>query len=206
MLSASQLDMAREALDSEGRLDQLAADLGYASEAAVLKAVGQALGMDFLDLGTAKIDRKELANFPIKFIHRYGVFPVGREDDSLVVATSNPFDLHAFDSISAAVGKSVVPVVSLPDELARLVKTHLGVGAETIDDLIAIREQQDGAIEILEEVEWDRSEAAEAAQEASVVRLVNEILVEAIEARASDIHLEAQAAGMKIRYRIDGVL
>jgi general secretion pathway protein E/type IV pilus assembly protein PilB len=96
--------------------------------------------------------------------------------------------------------------VTLPDELARLVKTHLGVGAETVDDLIAIREQQDGEIEILEDVEWDRSEAAEAAQQASVVRLVNEILVEAVEARASDIHLEAQAAGMKIRYRIDGVL
>jgi general secretion pathway protein E/type IV pilus assembly protein PilB len=96
--------------------------------------------------------------------------------------------------------------VTLPDELARLVKTHLGVGAETVDDLIAIRAQQDGEIEILEDVEWDRSEAAEAAQQASVVRLVNEILVEAVEARASDIHLEAQAAGMKIRYRIDGVL
>jgi general secretion pathway protein E/type IV pilus assembly protein PilB len=205
-LSARQLDMAREAIESEGRLDQLAADLGYPSEAAVLEAVGQALGMDFLDLGTAKVDRNELANFPIKFIHRHGVFPVGRKDDSLVVATANPFDLHALDSISAAVGKSVMPVVTLPDELARLVKTHLGVGAETVDDLIAIREQQDGEIEILEDVEWDRSEAAEAAQEASVVRLVNEILVEAVEARASDIHLEAQAAGMKIRYRIDGVL
>ena len=59
---------------------------------------------------------------------------------------------------------------------------------------------------MLDEPEWDRSEASEAAQEASVVRLVNEILVEAIEGRASDIHLEAQADGLKIRYRIDGVL
>ncbi len=205
-LSARQLDMAREALESEGRLDQLAADLGFPSEAAVVKAVGQALGMDFLEPGMTEVDRSELANFPIKFIHRHSVFPVRRKDDSLVVATANPFDLHALDSISAVVGKSVVPVVTLPDELARLVKTHLGVGAETVDDLIAIREEQDGKIEMLEDVEWDQSEASEAAQEASVVRLVNEILVEAIEARASDIHLEAQAAGMKIRYRIDGVL
>ena len=59
---------------------------------------------------------------------------------------------------------------------------------------------------MLEELEWDRSEASEMAQEASVVRLVNEILSEAVEARASDIHIEAQAAGIKIRYRIDGVL
>jgi general secretion pathway protein E/type IV pilus assembly protein PilB len=61
-------------------------------------------------------------------------------------------------------------------------------------------------VEILEDLEFDRSEASEAAQEPSVVRLVNEILTEAVEARASDIHVEAQASGIKIRYRIDGVL
>jgi general secretion pathway protein E/type IV pilus assembly protein PilB len=55
-------------------------------------------------------------------------------------------------------------------------------------------------------LEWDRSEDAEMAQEASVVRLVNEILSEAVEARASDIHIEAQESGMRVRYRIDGVL
>jgi general secretion pathway protein E/type IV pilus assembly protein PilB len=119
---------------------------------------------------------------------------------------ANPFDLHALDAISAATGSSVVPMVAMPGELTRLVKTHLGVGAETVDDLLAIREQQEDQVEILEDVEWDHSEASEAAQQASVVGLVNEILVEAIEARASDIHLESQGDGIKIRYRIDGVL
>jgi len=205
-LGPRQLDMARAALESDGRLDQLALELGFAAEEDLFRAIGEALGMEFLDLATAKIDASALANFPIKFIHRYSVFPICRKHNSLVVASGNPFDLHALDAISAAVGMSVIPVVALPDELARLVKTHLGVGAETVDDLITIREQQDTKVQILDEVEWDRSEASEAAQEASVVRLVNEILVEAIEARASDIHLESQAAGMKIRYRIDGVL
>jgi len=101
---------------------------------------------------------------------------------------------------------SVIPVIAMPEELTRLVKAHLGVGAETVGHLIAIRGQQEEKVEILEDLEWDQSEAAEEAQEASVVRLVNEILAEAIEARASDIHLEAQGAGMEIRYRIDGVL
>ena len=59
---------------------------------------------------------------------------------------------------------------------------------------------------MLEEVEFDGSEDAEVAQEASVVRLVNEILMEAIEARASDVHIESQESGLKIRYRIDGML
>jgi general secretion pathway protein E/type IV pilus assembly protein PilB len=205
-LDARQLELAKHAQERDGRLDQAAAELGFASEEEILKAVGRAMGMDFIDLAAARVDLAALKSFPAKLVHRYSVFPVGWRDGSLVVATGNPFDLHALDAISAAVGASVVPLVALPDELARLVKSHLGVGAETVDDLIALREQQDGKVEVLEELEWDRSEASEAAQEASVVRLVNEILVEAIEARASDIHLEAQAEGMKIRYRIDGVL
>ena len=117
----------------------------------------------------------------------------------------DPYDLPALDAVSAATGWSVTPVLAPPAELAKLIKTHLGVGAETIDGLLAQREEENG-VEVLDELEWDRSEASEMAQEASVVRLVNEILSEAVEARASDIHIESQASGIKIRYRVDGVL
>jgi len=206
VLSARELSVARQAQESDGRLDQAAAELGFASEEEALEAVGRALGMEFVDLATVKIDLSILHDFPIKFIHRHGVFPIGRRDGSLVVATGNPFDLHALDAVSAAVGTSVLPVVALPDELAKLVKAHLGVGAETIDDLIAQREERQDGVEVLDELDYDASDAPEEAQEASVVRLVNEILLEAVNARASDIHLEAQGKGMKIRYRIDGVL
>jgi len=205
-LSPDELEMVRQCLAGDGCLDALTLELEYASAEDLMRAVGVALGMDYVDLSMATIDPSVLRRFPLRLIHRYGVFPLEYREGSLIVATSNPFDLTALDAVGAAVTDSVVSVIALADELARLVKVHLGVGAETIDDLMAIREQQDSRIEVLDEPEWDRSEASEAAQEASVVRLVNEILVEAIEARASDIHLEAQADGLKIRYRIDGVL
>ena len=206
VLGARELDLARRAQQTDGRIDGVALELGFATEEEALAAVGRALGMELVDLATVRIDLSLLEDFPIKFIHRYGVFPIGRRAGSLVVATGNPFDLHALDAVSAAVGMSVLPVVALPDELTKLVKAHLGVGAETIDDLIALAEQRQSGVEVLEDIEWDHSEASEEAQEASVVRLVNEILMEAIEARATDIHLESQSKGIKIRYRIDGVL
>jgi general secretion pathway protein E len=93
-----------------------------------------------------------------------------------------------------------------PEELAKFIKRHLGVGAETIDDLVAQQRLLLGDVQMLDEVQFDGSEDAEAAQQASVVRLVNEILTEAIETRASDIHVEAQETGLKLRYRVDGVL
>ena len=206
VLDSRQLNVAREAHATDGNLARVAAQLGFSSEEDALRAVGRTLGMELVDLAKTKIDPAVLQNFPIKLIHRHEVFPVKSDNGYLVVALSNPFDLHALDAVSAAVGQGITPVVALPSELAKLVKTHLGVGAETIDGLIAQTEERDSGVEVLEELEWDRSEDSEMAQEASVVRLVNEILGEAVEARASDIHIEAQAAGMKVRYRIDGVL
>jgi general secretion pathway protein E len=205
LLDERQLRLAREALSTDGRLDRAAAELGFAGEDEALAAVGEALGLELIDLAKTEIDLPLLRQFPVKLIHQYGVFPVRLQDDALVVATGDPFDLHALDAASAATGRSIVPVLASQAELAKLIKTHLGVGAETVDGLLAQREEQ-GDVEVLEELEWDRSEASEMAQEASVVRLVNEILSEAVEAHASDIHIEAQAAGIKIRYRIDGVL
>jgi general secretion pathway protein E/type IV pilus assembly protein PilB len=205
LLDERQLRLAREALSTDGRLDRAAVELGFASEDDALAAVGEALGLELIDLANAEIDLALLGQFPVKLIHQYGIFPVRSQDDALVVATGDPFDLHALDAASAATGRSIVPVLASQAELAKLIKTHLGVGAETVDGLLAQREEQ-GGVEVLEELEWDRSEASEMAQEASVVRLVNEILSEAVEAHASDIHIEAQAAGIKIRYRIDGVL
>lgn len=205
-LGARELTLARQSLESDSGLAPLALDLGLESEEVVMKAIGRSMGMDYVDLASMEIESRALEGFPPKLVHRHQVFPIARDGGELVVATANPFNLAALDAVAAAVGASVTPVVVMPHELARLIKTHLGVGAETVDGLMAIREQQDDQVEMLEEVDWANAEGAEGVQEASVVRLVNEILIEAIEARASDIHLESQADGIKIRYRIDGVL
>ena len=72
------LAAAREAMAQDGRLDAAAAEWGFSSEEEALRAVGDALGMDFLDLSSAKTDPSVLRSFPAKLVHRYGVFPVGR--------------------------------------------------------------------------------------------------------------------------------
>jgi general secretion pathway protein E/type IV pilus assembly protein PilB len=122
----------------------------------------------------------------------------------LLVATSDPFDLYPLDDVAAATGLSVVPLLAGRDEIGKLIKTHLGVGSETVEGLIEQKEET--GVELVGEIEMDGSELSEMAQEASVVRLVNEILLEAIEIRASDVHIESQQSGLVVRYRIDGML
>ncbi len=184
---------------------QAAISLGYVSERDALQALAEEVGLDFVDLRETEIDLSLLQGFPQKLIYRQSLFPIRNEHGSIVVATPDPLDLYPLDEASAATGKNIIPVVAERAEIARLMKRHLGVASETIEGLVAAADDSEG-VELLDDLELDGSELSEMAQEASVVRLVNEILLEAIETRASDVHIEVQSDGLVIRYRIDGIL
>jgi general secretion pathway protein E/type IV pilus assembly protein PilB len=203
LLTSQQLNQLRQDRPEATRLDVAAVDSGLVSEEAALRALGDEVGIPFVDLEQQNIDFSLLRGFPLKLIHRHALFPIQRQNGTLTVATSDPFDLYPLDELSATTGLTIEPVLAQRDQIARQIKAHLGVGSETIDDLLSLQEEED--IQLLDEIDVD-SELSEEAQEASVVRLVNEILLEAIESRASDVHIESQAAGIKIRYRIDGML
>ncbi len=202
-LNAVQMRIARASFEEEGKLQPVLNQLGARTEEIALTAIAAKLGIPVVNLAKSTVPEDALVNFPTKLVHRRNVFPLGvQADGALYVATCNPFDLSLIDEVSAATGKPTVPVVAFPNELAKLIKARLGVGAETIDGLI----EQTNDVEVLEDLDWDQSGDAQMAQEASVVRLVNDILTEAIESGTSDVHIEAQETGMRIRYRIDGVL
>src|SRR5271166_220201 len=202
LLDAKQLEQARAAQTEGLRLDQAAVQLGFLSEETALRALANEVGLEFVDLVDAEVDLSLLKDFPSRFVHRESLFPIRRNNGHLIVATSDPFNLYPLDELSAATGLTVVPVLASREEIAKKIKDHLGVGSETIDGLMA---QTDDRIELDEPIDNDSELSAEA-QEPSVVRLVNEILLEAIDLRASDVHLESQQSGLKVRYRIDGVL
>ena len=207
LLSREQLARVRSSTNGEGlRADQVAVNLGLVKEEAALKALADAVGLEYVDLAETPVDLSLLQGFPARFIHRQSLFPVRRHNGTLVVATSDPFDLYPLDELSSGIGLAIEPVLASRRELAKLIKTHLGVGSETVEGLIAQSAAAEDGVELLSEIETDGSELSEMAQEASVVRLVNEILLEAVEARASDVHIESQESGLRVRYRVDGLL
>ncbi|MEM8910845.1 MAG: ATPase, T2SS/T4P/T4SS family [Planctomycetota bacterium] len=203
LLTPQQLEQSRNG--DPGSVVDNAVSLGFVDAPDALEAIADEVGLRFVDLRTTDVDLSALEGFPQKLIYRQSLFPIGWEDGALLVATADPFDLYPLDEAGAATSKTVIPVVAERNEIARLVKKHLGVGSETVEDLMAAVEDDD-EIELLEGIETDGSELSEMAQEASVVRLVNEILIEAVETRASDIHIESQSDGLVVRYRIDGIL
>ena len=206
LLDSVKLRELADCLNGGSPVDALAQRWSFPSAKELLATSARSMQLEWLASDETEISGDSLDGFPAKLIHRHAVFPLERGEGWMRLAVSNPFDFAAIDSVASALEVEVRPVMATAETIQRLTKKYLGVGSETIDGLIALQRMQFGDIEMLEGIDPDSLEDAEEAQQASVVRLVNEILTEAIEARASDIHIESQEAGLKIRHRIDGVL
>src|SRR5262245_16959471 len=203
-LSEAELPRVAEAqaANPDTPLHQLLIEKGFAKEDHVLAALADEFGLEVVDLSQKHVEDDTLKAMPLKIVHRHNLMPIERQNGTLVVATGDPYNVYALDELQTLTGLHVHPVLASPREISRLIKTHFGVGGETVTAMVQERE----AVELLEELEDDDSEIAKQAQEASVVKLVNEILIEAANEQASDIHVEPEETSLRIRYRIDGLL
>ena len=125
LMDRRQLEQTRSQANGHGdgtRLIEAAIGLGFVTEEAALRAVGEEVGIDFIDLTECEVDLSLLKTFPQKLIHRQSLFPIRRDHGQIVVATSNPFDLYPLDEVSAATGFSVMPVLAARNEIAKLIK------------------------------------------------------------------------------------
>ncbi len=201
----SEQDMAFARGKANGkRVDQILVEMGAVREEDALRLLADELGMDFVELKGFQVDPVLIARFPTTAIFRHHVFPLEGENGRVKVATSDPFDLEALDELGSLGKCRIEPVLACRSEINDLIKGSLGVGGDTIDALVA-RRAEDG-IELLDELPDDLGELASEAQAASVIRLVNELLIEALEQKASDVHLEPAEHGLTVRFRVDGLL
>ena len=183
-------------------ITELVVELGYAKEDDFLEAFAKVLGVPYLHLKDhAAIDHAILTTLPPKAIFQYNVIPIELEDCELRVATSDPFHPGLVDALRMASGFRIRLALSPSAELAATAKTLYGVGAEEFEKM-----KQDGRIEFAPDELDLIQDISELDQEASVVKFVNQVIAEAYQDRATDIHLEPMENELRIRYRIDGVL
>lgn len=186
------------------RIDSVLIEMGLLSEEQALEAFADELGMELVELGDFEVDTDVISQFPTAAIFRHEVLPLDRQNGTVRVATSDPFDLEALSELSSLSGLELDPVLARHEDIVELIKANLGVGGDTITELVA-RQAEDG-VELLEGIDEVDGDLAEEAQAASVIRLVNELLIEALELNATDVHIEPQENGLRVRYRIDGML
>ncbi len=199
--------ITREALDravaeqgnSGDRLDRVLVRLGLARREDVLAAVGEQFEIEVIDLTTAMVEPAVLASLPPKLVFRQKCVPIAKRDGVLRVATSDPFEVSVLDELRLLAGCPVELVLADEDELQSFIRANYGVGGDTLEAMGA----EHGAAALIEPKAGDEVEQA---QEASVIKLVNDLLAEAIGDRATDVHIEPYEHELAIRYRIDGVL
>jgi type II secretion system protein E len=203
LISPEQLAEALDLHKKEGlRIDRALVQLGHVSEETLLGVMGEQLSIPTVDLTAVSIDVETLRSLPAKLVYRKHLVPVSRTNGTLTVATCDPFDLYAFDELQLLTGLEIKPVLAPQSEIDKIIKANYGVGGDTLDEMMSSDD-----LEVLSgESSKEAEDLLEMAQEASVIKLVNEFFLEAINERASDIHIEPYEKDLIIRYRIDGVL
>jgi len=192
---AEALDKQR---DSGELIGQILISMGYASEPAVLEALGKQLGLPVVTLSEHTVDPVALGKVPSEFAMRHQLIPLRSEDHTLTVAMANPLDVHPLDDLRLVTGCEIKPAIASPAEIKRAIEQFYM--EKMIQD---ITEQE---ADITADEGPDIADLQRMATEALVIQLVNLIIHQAVQDRASDIHIEPFERELKVRYRIDGVL
>ena len=172
------------------------------SEAAVLRWLAAEYELPFSDLEDVDPDKQVLSLFPARILLKEELLPLRRVDGAVEIATSRLFSTQGLDVLKTMTGLRLQPVLAPRDAIVREMKKRLGVGADTIDTLA----EEGAGFQVVDEGAEDDGDLDSKAEDASIIRFVNQFLKDAIELRASDIHLEPFEDELRIRYRIDGVL
>ncbi|HEY4256709.1 MAG TPA: type II/IV secretion system protein [Candidatus Udaeobacter sp.] len=171
------------------------------SETAVLRWLAHEYSVGFAPLDEVEPDKEVLALFPARLLLRDELLPLRRNGDEIEVATSRLFATSALDGLRTLTGLRLRPVLAPAAIIQRELKKRLGIGADTIDTL-----DEETALQVVDEGGDNDTNLNEAAEDASIIRFVNQVLKDAIDLRASDVHFEPFEDEFRIRYRIDGVL
>jgi type IV pilus assembly protein PilB len=182
-------------------LGRVLVDQGVLTESQLVESLAAQIGMRFVDLSDIQVDGSALARVPGHVARRHTAIPIGFEEGKLVVAMADPANVFAIDDIKSVAGAGghidVKPVVATRNDVVAAIDRYYRAGEE-LDDLTT---EMDTA-----EEEEDLSKVKEITEDAPIVRYVNLLITQAIQDRASDIHLEPTEMDLRVRYRIDGVL
>jgi type II secretion system protein E len=176
-------------------------DVRIETEEDVLKWLAVEYGVDYSPLEEVEPDRALLARFPARILLREELLPLRQSDAGIEVAINRLFATPGLDSLKPFTDQKLHPVLAPSEALQREIKKHLGVGADTLNLL----EQEEG-FQVLAEEHADEGDLDKAAEDASIIHFVNQILGDAVSMRTSDIHVEPFEHELRIRYRIDGLL
>jgi len=172
----------------------------------LLQVLAEQYRMPAARLTEETVERAAVEAMPLKIAMHYRVCPMRLHNSTMTVAIANPQEVQLANDLRVALHErfTVETVLATEEDIQRAIKQFYGVGAETINQLVT--DQQQGTLRLEAVGEPMLEDIEQLATDASVVKLVNQLILEAHHRRATDIHLEPYRGKVRLRYRIDGVL
>src|ERR1041384_2009535 len=207
-----------------GKLGYALVSLGFAKEAEITALLSKQFGVPSIAIGQFQIDPSVIKLVPAETAQKYQIIPLSRSGATLTIAMTDPTNVFAMDDIKFMTGYNVEPVVASETEADEALQRHYGkanaggadsptqtgpsaleVASQALENMPVLDDP--GDVEVLNEFEEISAEAlAKQGEETPVIKLVNVILMSAIQKGASDIHIEPYEKELRVRYRIDGLL
>lgn len=201
LITSEQLN---EALGEGGkRVGKTLVRLGYVTDEGIARALANQFHLEFVDLKDAVVPTTILNAVPESVARKNIAIPISREDNALTVAMSDPLNVLAIDELGRVTKMRIKLSVATEKEIIKAIDRHY-IAAKGIEELLKAEDMRN--IELLGSEAEITDKLLRIADETSVVRLVNMIISQAVESRASDIHMEPESDTMRVRFRIDGVL
>lgn len=210
VITQDQLTKALQEQGSKGeRLGLTLVKQGIVPETTVVKLLARQYRMPAIDLARFEVDQKLLKLIPAELASKHTVLPLKRDGRQLTVAIADPTNLGVVDDLKFITRYDIVPVLAGEYSMRAAIEKHYEGSEIQMQSLLQdIGAEDDDDVELIEqqEQEADVSVLAAAVEEAPVVKLINAILIDAVQKGASDIHFESFEHELRVRYRVDGAL
>jgi type IV pilus assembly protein PilB len=205
LISKQLLDsLIKESEKTNQALKSLLIQQAKIAEEDILKILAEQINLELISLREISVDKALTEKIPVEIPSYYKFVPLKVEGKVLIIAVSYPLPVKAQDEIRTYLGFEIKQVLAPENEVLETLKSLYGLGAATIRQILQKTPKEKVASEILREEKLEDIEKL--TEEPSVVRLVNQIILDGFKRRATDIHIEPYREKVRLRYRVDGIL
>lgn len=196
--------LIKEAEETAKPLSSILVKHNVLAEQEILNILSEVLKVPCLDPKTTSVEKSVIDKVPLKIASYYRFMPIKINERALTIAVDYPLDIKTQDEIRTQLGYDIEMVLSRSSDILEALKKHYGLAADTLEKITSgvsglEVSSQEASLEKVEDIE-------KLAEDASVIKLVNQIILDAYRKRATDIHIEPYRGRVSVRYRIDGLL
>ncbi|MBI1757390.1 MAG: Flp pilus assembly complex ATPase component TadA [Fimbriimonas ginsengisoli] len=211
LIDQGQLDLAVEKhreLGGQEPIARVLVSMGLVQERDRVRCLGKVWGVSFIDIAEVTPQPEALELLSPQIARRFKAIPFQLEGNRLIVAMANPLDIFVIDELRLTTGLEIEPMIAVEEDLIAALSTHYRIDGGVVDAIAGVMKDFDGSVEMAarDDEELSEAELREMGEDAPIVRLANLIISQAVADKASDIHIEPHREGLKVRYRVDGVM